>query len=614
MPTTVFISYSSADRVEALEVRRLLVARGCAVWLDVFDIRVAADLKSELGGGIERADVLCLLLSPTAVASPWVAEEIRRGEAEAATRGLRMVVVLLRPCRPPDALLGRVLLDATSGIASPDVRARLERAVLGAAVVGDMEIDAAMQQTMQARQHEMEAALVLPELATQLDPLRETPIRALRVSFRPEALPRGAVLAVSLTFDTLFAQPMWFLFSHYREGHTWPRWMKAIRERDHREIRSDGKRIDGRFQWFDHVRTLDPHLDGTDLRDMPATFDVEFDGADWQPGGSIATYAGGPTVSHLKQTMEVPSLAQLIAKSAAFGVALLGRSEGEQTTVVLEETDLDVQVVATIGDGSVTLFRSGHSPIERAVMRGAYLQRRASAIEREAILGLYQRPRDLANDERQRRRRDAVALLEKDETLLSPDERRVVGLLHYGRARLEMFRVFGSAPPPGPAREALHVRALNECMAVGRVLGPIAAQEPNVDDVGMTYWATSTLAHYFLKGKAPQRAQPYAETAVEFTREAVRRDPDEPEYRRWLASAHSRLADVRAAIGDIESAVREFDASLAILRELAVALPNEGRKRDLRDGLSAALRSSVRWGDAAMDVRSRWEASLNAIQ
>src|SRR5687767_1486338 len=159
MPAKVFISYSSADRAEALAVRRLLTNHGCTVWLDVFDIRVAEDLKRELGEGIGNADVLCLLLSPTAVASPWVAEEITRGEEHAARRGMRMIAVLLRPCRPPDSLLGRVMLDARiAGISSPDVSARIAWAVLGAEAVDDMEIDAAIQEALQARQDEMEAA------------------------------------------------------------------------------------------------------------------------------------------------------------------------------------------------------------------------------------------------------------------------------------------------------------------------------------------------------------------------------------------------------------------------------------------------------------------------
>lgn len=530
MPVKVFISYSSADRAEALAVRRLLTNRGCTVWLDVFDIRVAADLKCELGEGIGNADVLCLLLSPTAVASPWVAEEIARGEEHIARRDMRLVAVLLRPCRPPDSLFGRVMLDATAGISSPDVSARLARTVLGAEAVGDMEIDAALQEALQARQNEMEAALVLPELAAQLDAVRGVPVRKLEISFRQEALPSGKVLAVSFTFDELFSQPMWFLFAHYRDGGTWPLWMKTMRERDHQEIRSDGKRIDGRFEWFDHVRVLDPQLDGTDLRDLPATFDLELSGEQWRPGGSIASYVGGPTVPHLEQTMEVPSLAKLVEKHASFAVALLGREEGAQEAIVLEENDLDVRIVGTAGDHAITLFRSTHGPVERTVLRGTYLQNRKSPIEREVILGLYSRPHELAVEDRTRRRQAAFALIDKPEKELSPEERRVVGLLHHDRAQLGMSRVFGSAPPPGPAREQLHRSALDECMAVCRILGPLAAEDPRINDVRMTFWAASKLAHYYLKGGAADRAVPYAEAAVDLVQEAALRDPDEPEY------------------------------------------------------------------------------------
>ncbi len=89
---------------------------------------------------------------------------------------------------------------------------------------------------------------------------------------------------------------------------------------------------------------LDPGLDGTDLRDLPATFALELSGDRWQPGGSIASYAGGPTVPHLQQTMEVPPLAQLIEKRASFAVALLGQEEGTQEAITLEENDLDVRI------------------------------------------------------------------------------------------------------------------------------------------------------------------------------------------------------------------------------------------------------------------------------
>lgn len=613
MPVKVFISYSSADRAEALAVRRLLTARGCTVWLDVFDIRVAADLKRELGEGIGNADVLCLLLSPTAVASPWVAEEIARGQEHTAGSGLRLCAVLLRPCRPPDSLLGRVMLDATAGIASPDVSARLARAVLGTEAVGDAEIDAAMQEALQARQNEMEAALQLPELAAQLDAVRGMPVRRLEVSFNPAALPRGKVLAVSFTFDPLFSQPMRFLFAHYREGRTWPRWMKTMQERDHQEIRSDGKRIDGRFEWFDHVRVLDPRLDGTDLRDLPVTFDLELSGEPWRPGGSIATYAGGPTVSHLEQRMEVPSLEKLVEKGASFAVALLGDEEGSLEEVTVEENDLDVRVVGTVDDRKVTLFRSGHGPVERAILRGAFLQNRKSTIEREAILGLYPRARELAAEERRRRRKEAYALLDKPEEELSPEERRVAGLRHYGRAQLEMFRVFGAVPPPGPAREQLHLTALGECLAVCRVLGPLVAEVPRIDDVGMTFWAASSLANYYLKGGAAERAIPYAEAAVDFVQKAALIDPDEPEYERWRARGMARLAEAQAAAGDPAAAVTSLDASVETLRVLYQALPTGGRRRDLQEVVESALKVSEGWAAEFSTRRQHWVELSNAL-
>lgn len=601
----VFISYSSADRAEALAVRRLLVNRGCTVWLDVFDIRVAADLKRELGEGIGNADVLCLLLSPTAVASRWVAEEIARGEEHAASRGLRMIAVLLRPCRPPDSLLGRVMLDATAGISSPDVAARLSRAVLGAEVVGDMEIDAAMQEALQARQNELEAALVLPELATELDAVGEAPIRKLEISFRPEALPSGKVLAVSLTFDQLFSQPMWFLFAHYRERQTWPPWME-MDERDHREIRSDGKRIDGRFEWFDHVRVLEAQIDGTDLRDLPATFDLELSGERWRPGGSISTYAGGPGVPRLEQTMEVPPLAKLVEKGASFAASLLGREKGSEEAVELEENDLDVRVVGTAGDRAITLFASAHAPLERTILRGAFLQKRTSPIEREAILGLYERPRELAAVERKRRREAAYALLDKPEEELSPEERRVVGRLRYGDAKLGMFRVFGSAPPPGPAREKLHRSALGECMAVCRILGPLATEDPRIDDVGMTFWAVGSLAHYYLEAGAAERALPFAQDAVSLVEEAALKDPGETEYQRWRASGLTRLAEAQAATGDHAAAMASLDASIEVLRELHRALPTAGRYSDLRDAVESAVKLSEGWPTESSAERRRW--------
>src|SRR5436190_678636 len=79
---------------------------------------------------VTSADVLCLLLSPTSVASPWVEREIELARAEDA-RGLRILPVILRPCAIPPELAGLVALDATDGLDVEHVRLRLVAGVVG---------------------------------------------------------------------------------------------------------------------------------------------------------------------------------------------------------------------------------------------------------------------------------------------------------------------------------------------------------------------------------------------------------------------------------------------------------------------------------------------------
>ena len=605
---TVFISYSSADRREALAVRRLLTARGCRVWLDVFDIRVSGDVKTELGDGVAAADVLCLLLSPTSVASPWVAQEIATGEEQTAKRGMRMITVLVRPCRPPDTLVRKVLLDATAGLDSPDVQARLARAVLQGDVA-DAEIDAAFQETLQSRQYEAEAAPVLPQLAQTLTPIRDTPIRNLELSFRQEALPRGAALAISLEFDTLFSQPMWFLFAHYREGHTWPPVM-PFEELDHREIPSNGKRVDGRFEWFKRVTPLRAQGDGTDLRDLPATFNLELSGEMWTPEGAISSYAGGPTVPHLAQRLELPSLAKLIQKGATFNTSIIADDPRAAQPVVADENDLDIRITAIYESGErITLYRSSHIPLERAVLKGAYLSGRATQIEREAILGLYSPAVGLAMAEHHDRRVAAHALLEKPEEQLSPDERIIAARLRHANAVLQMHRVFGSAPPPGPVRQKLHMSAIDECRAVWRLLEPLVAARTDIDEIGMSYSAAISLARYYHKGNAPDRAVAYAEAALALVRDAAAKDPEEPEYRRWMAWSLQKLAASQAALGDSDAAIGSLTEAIDVLHALSIELPNAGRRRDLQEALAAAIKTAETW---KVEAPQGWRAMLDA--
>ena len=610
----VFISYSSMDRYEALIVRDILRHSGRTVWLDVFDIRVSADLKHELGSGIGSADVMCLLLSPSSVLSPWVAEEIARAEREKAARGLRVVPVLLRPCRPPDALLGTVMLDATEGLASADVRARLTRAVVGKEAVDDATLDIALQESLGLRAKEMDAARVLPELAQSLADVRDEPIRDVQITLDHTALPRDRVLAVGLEFDPLFSQPMWFVFAHYREERTWPEGM-GLEELDHSRIRFDGKRIDARLQWFDSVVPLSEEPDGSDLRDRPASFDLQMSGDTWQPNRSVSTYEGGPTVQHLAQKLELPSLAELVEKNAAFRISLLRAERGGEEEVGSDENDFDVHVVARYPSGrEATLFRSTHTPLERAILKGAFLADRKNAIEREAILNLYARATSQAAEERDERRRRAAALVDSPEAELSPDERRTAAKLHYGRAGLEMYRVFNNAPPPGPARQKLHQRAVAECDVVFRLLQPLVAAENDFDDVAMAFWSASHLAQFFRATDDATNTRARAEAALSILRAAMARDPAEPAYRRWEATAVAQVAADKAGSGDRAAAAANLRQSVNAFRSLYDAWPNSARGADLETALGDAVAHASEWqlGNAA--PAREWRSELTRLR
>ena len=318
---------------------------------------------------------------------------------------------------------------------------------------------------------------------------------------------------------------------------------------------------------------------------------------------------------HLAQRLEIPALARLTEKSATFSASLVGQDSAAEQVVVPEENDLDIRVTAAYESGEhLTLFRSAHCSVERAILKGAYLVERTTQIERETILGLYPRTAELAAAERLERRRAAHALLEKPDEELSPEERRIAAVLRYAQAKLDVFRVFASAPPPGPARDMLHAAAIQECQAVCRLLEPLIAADPQIDEVGMAYWATSNLAHYYEAGRAPDRSLPYAEAALSLVRDAAAKVQDEPEYRRWMASALERLARAQASSGDHARGMTSLAESIDILHRLYEELPNTGRRQDLQDALAAAIDPSEKWEGCDAATRQRWVAMASELK
>jgi len=467
--TSIFVSHSSRDRADAVQVRRILKDVGCQVWLDATDMRAAEDLEGQLAKAITGADVFCLLLSPTSVASTWVDKEIALAKRERERRGLRLLPIILRPCDLPPAIVdsGLRAFQMYDGVESDYICLQLVRAVTGQTAVGDVEIDEALRRHLADVARQKEAELVLPSLAKRLDRIRKLPIRSVEVGLDQRIFTQPAyfedpfALEVRLLLDPLFDTPMSFFFAPFREGSTWPDEFDFLQRSAH-DFRDDQPRIDGRFSWSGYEATLSQNVDATDLGDAGTAFTLTLDGADYTPrsGGASSFHANIPG---LRTRLEVPPLEKLIADGCTFAVITHHWRTRAARPVEPDKTDVGVRVVARFPEAdhfSCTLFRSDHDARERTLLEGNFLSAIASPVEREAVLSQY-RP-DAAHDIDARNERrlalHRMLLLDPEEIEWGDDRRLLTHLLRH-RAQLAALRnrlapifAWDTVPGTGSAR------------------------------------------------------------------------------------------------------------------------------------------------------------------
>ena len=74
--TSIFISHSSSDLDEALEIREQLIGRGFQIWMAAEDIQPGVNFAEEITKSIHQSDAVVVLLSPESIASPHVKREV----------------------------------------------------------------------------------------------------------------------------------------------------------------------------------------------------------------------------------------------------------------------------------------------------------------------------------------------------------------------------------------------------------------------------------------------------------------------------------------------------------------------------------------------------------
>lgn len=110
-PDSCFLSYSRADADFALRFAKDLCTLGVTMWVDRLDIRPSENWDRAIERAIRGCRTVVAILSPRAVASENVADEI----SLAIDTGKPIIPIIIEPCKLPLRLARKHLIDASGG-------------------------------------------------------------------------------------------------------------------------------------------------------------------------------------------------------------------------------------------------------------------------------------------------------------------------------------------------------------------------------------------------------------------------------------------------------------------------------------------------------------------
>jgi len=516
----VFISYSSRDRIDALQVKALVDAMGHDAWMDVFDLRTGAALRAALERKIKDSGAVILLLSPFAVESPWVADEITYAR-EAQEKGVVFVPIILRSTRIPDALGDLRAINASRGLGDESVRLDIEKALGG-------EIDEALILNAQTRAELADRALVdeaeaaFPGIKEDLSKLFEQAIRKLElvIDYSTWPTPDQSWLQIQIKLDIFKGAANLFL-APYREGETWSKDL-GFAERSADEFFAQTKpRVDARFSYLGRNRDLFNTIDGTSMGERPLEFTIEFDGSEFTGEERAKTML-------IAERYELPSIKELINKGSEI---ILWKFLPDKDEIAVDSytTDIDMRLYASFDKSGVStllrLWSSKRSREESVIEQCQTLMDCKSPIEREILLDAFY-PRSLRQSLNQSSRRDRIGnALDNDETIPEND----------GWAAFRMRR-------GGSEMLAHRGRFLQAAEELRKALDHLPQNlELDRDYYGamFEYWdALMRMATLLTQAKGSEEAlRFYADEAVRTAEQAAEYDPQEPDYQRAVSRA-----------------------------------------------------------------------------
>ena len=108
----VFVSHSSKDKAIVDRIVSDLKKHGIIVWYDKFEIRAGDNIVEKINEGLRDSKYFIVILSPNALSSTWVTEEISFAILQQITyKGVFVIPVLIQECEIPPLLRHRRYVD-----------------------------------------------------------------------------------------------------------------------------------------------------------------------------------------------------------------------------------------------------------------------------------------------------------------------------------------------------------------------------------------------------------------------------------------------------------------------------------------------------------------------
>jgi hypothetical protein len=108
----IFISHASKDKNFVDRLVSDLAAHAIPVWYDKLDVRLGDSIPGKINSGISEAKYFLMVLSPAAIKSKWVQEELNAAlMRQVASAGTFLIPVLVEDCDVPPLLNHRRFAD-----------------------------------------------------------------------------------------------------------------------------------------------------------------------------------------------------------------------------------------------------------------------------------------------------------------------------------------------------------------------------------------------------------------------------------------------------------------------------------------------------------------------